>query len=90
MTADIVDPQWPRVGDQDPEHPSATRKFSDRPVGLLVDAERDEALERLAVLVENADRRVPGAGQLPPGLEDALEHHVQLELRHERAADIQQ
>ena len=43
-----------------------------------------------AVLVEHADRRVAGAGQLAGDAQQLLEHGVDLELGHEAAAGLQQ
>ena len=51
---------------------------------LGVDAGRQEALERLPGLVDHAERRVPGAGQLGRGLNDPLQERVERELGAQR------
>ena len=83
MPPDIIDSQRLRLGDQNSENPSAARKIPDCSVRLIVDTQSDEPLQRIPLLVENTDGRVARAGQLAPGLEHALEDHVQLELGHE-------
>ena len=57
----------------------AARQLADRALRLLVDTARQEPLELLALLVEDAERRVASARELTRGLEDPLENHVELE-----------
>ena len=90
MRADVVQPQRPRVGDQDAEHAAPAREVADRAVGLLVDPGGEEALELLAALVEHADRGVARAGELARDLEQPLEHRLGVEHGDERAADVDQ
>jgi hypothetical protein len=90
MGADVGEPQRLRVADQDPEEPAPVRQVADRPVGLLVDALRDELLERLAPLVEHADRGVASGGDLLGDVEQAVEEDVRVELGEQRTSDVQQ
>ena len=53
-----------RVLDQHAEHAAAARQVADRAARLVVDADRQEALELALVLVEDPERRVARAGEL--------------------------
>ncbi len=90
MVADPRQPQRLGVLDECPKHPAAARQVADRVCGGVVDAARDEALELGAVLVEHADRRVTGAGQLARGLQHMAEHRIEIELGDDEAANIDQ
>ena len=90
VRAHVVQAQRMRVGDQHAEHAAPARGVADRPVGLLVDPGGDEALEPLAALVEHADRRVPGAGQLARDVEQPLQERLGVEHGDERAPDLDQ
>ena len=76
--------------DQRAEHAAPARQIADRAMGLLVDAGGEEALELRALLVEDAERGVARAGELSRGLQHAVEHRGEIELRHQRAAHIEQ
>src|SRR5215208_66962 len=76
--------------DEDPQDTPSARKVADGAVRLLVDAAGEEPLELLAPLVEDADRGVAGAGQLQGDVEQAIEDGLGIELRDQRAPDIQQ
>src|SRR5687767_13926513 len=76
--------------DQDPEHAAAVREVTDGPVRLLVDPAREEALEVLAPLVEHANGRKAGSGQLLCDLEQLVEHGFWIELGDERPPDVEQ
>ena len=57
---------------------------------LGVDAAGDEALELVAILVEDPERRIGGTRQLPGRLEHEVENHLEIELRNQRAPDVDQ
>ena len=56
----------------------------------LVDAPGEEPLELLAILVQHADRRVPGARQLDRHREKLVQDGFGVQLRDQRPADIEQ
>jgi sulfide:quinone oxidoreductase len=55
---------------------------------LFFDADREELLELLLLLVEDSERGVASAGHLTCDLEDAVEDIRQVQLGHERPADL--
>ena len=73
--------QRPRVADEDAEDAAATRKLPDRRVGFRIDPVRHEALQRGSRPVDDAERRVTGAGDPCRRLDDPLEERVERELR---------
>jgi hypothetical protein len=77
------------VADQLAEHPASPGKGPDLPAGPLVDPDVQEALEPRLLLVEDAERRVPGAGQTLGGIQNALEDRLRIELRDDRSANLQ-
>ena len=86
----FAQPQRLAIADQHAEDPAPARELADRPVRLLVDPRREEALEPLAALVEHADRRVAGARQLARDVEHAREDGLRIELGDQRAPDVEQ
>src|SRR5919202_1076949 len=90
LVADVVQAQRPRIADQDAEDPVAARQVPDGTVGLLVDAERDEPLETLAAVVEDAERGIPRARELLGDLEDTVQEPLDIELGYERTPHIEQ
>ena len=52
--------------------------------------DREEALEALTALVEDAERRVAGAGQLACDLEHPVQQALEVELGDERLPDVEQ
>ena len=69
---------WPRGG------------IPDRLALRGADPARDEALELPALGVEHAHGGVARAGELARHPQELLEHGVDLELRHEAAAGLEQ
>ena len=88
--ADVGEDQRARVLDQQPEHAAAARQVADLGARRRVDPRGQESLERAALLVEHADRRIARAGQLARRLEQPLQHDLGVQLGHERAARFQQ
>ena len=80
MVTDVGHPEWLGVADQQAEHPSPARQRADRAVRDRIDPGGDEVGERLARVVEDPDRRVVRARQLPRDLQQALEHPFELAL----------
>ena len=76
--------------DQVTEHAAAARQRADRLVGLGVDAGREELRQRVAPVVEHAQRDVAGAGQLARDVHKLLQQRVEFEVGHQAAADLDQ
>ena len=85
MRADVVEAQraGSRISTPSTPCPRGRSPIAARVVG--VDAARDEALELARSLVEDADRRVAGAGQLARHLQELIEHRLDLDLRNQAA-----
>ncbi len=90
VPCDVVDAQRLRTIDQQTEDAAPARQARDRGTGLLVDTRRDELREAAATAVQDAERRVPRAGQVAGSGEDLVEDGGQIESRRQRAADLQQ
>ena len=86
MLPEVLEPQRPRLLDQQAEDAAPAREVPDAAVRGLVDAGRDEALELLPRLVEHPDRGVARAGDLARHVEQLLQDGVDVELRGEDAA----
>ena len=90
MVADVLEPQRPRILDQQAEDPAPAGQIADRPVRLGIDPGGDEALELLPAIVEDADGGVARAGDLAGDVEEPYEHRVDVELGDEPRARIDQ
>ena len=86
--ADVRQTQRPRLADEHAEDAASPRQVADRPVGLVVDADGEKPLERRSLLVEHPERRVARARELASRVEHVLEHRLEVELRDERAAGV--
>ncbi|MEZ5124228.1 MAG: hypothetical protein R2736_22120 [Solirubrobacterales bacterium] len=78
VVGDVVEAQRPRVADQHPENATAVGQVADRAVGLGIDADGQEALELAALLVEDAQRGEPRAGELAGLVEHALQDRLEV------------
>ena len=90
MAADLVEPQRPRVVDEHAEHAAPVRRVADRPPARVVEPAREEARQPLALRVEHPDRRIVRARELPRGVEQPVQHGVEVDLGDERAARVEQ
>ena len=86
----IVQAQRAGVGDQRAEDAASAGQVADDRPCLVVDAVRDEALEARSRRVDDAERRVPGAGDERRRLDDALQDAVERQLRADREAGLQE
>ena len=84
IVAEGREPERLGLPDQDAEDPPSSGQVADRRVSLRVDARRQEAFETGAGLIDDAERRVPGAGELRRRLDELLEEGVEGELRAQR------
>ena len=84
VVGDVVQAEGSRLADEDPEDAAAPRKVADGGARLLVDTRRDEALEPPPGRVDDAERGVPGVGELRGGLDETLQKGVEGQLRAER------
>jgi hypothetical protein len=89
MAPDVVQAQRRRVVDQRAEDATTAWQRADHRVAGLVDAPREEAGELGPGLVEDAERRVAGFGELLRGLQHSIEHLVQIEVREHAPSDIE-
>ena len=88
MVADVVEAQRARVVDEHAEEAAPTRQVADGAVGLLVDPAREEAGELAACLVEDAERDVARAGEVGGGLQQPVEHRLEIELGQQAAPGV--
>jgi len=75
VLADVMQAQWMRLGDQDPEDAVAQRKTADGRMRRLVDANLDDRRERLERFLTHTEGRVPGARQLRDEDDASVETH---------------
>ena len=90
VLANVGQPQGTRVVDQYPEDAASARKVANRTLRGAIDPDREEAFELLTRLVEHAERRVPGAGDLAGFPEDPVEHRLSVVLGDQVSPDAQQ
>src|SRR6478736_4371353 len=88
MVADVVEAQRARVFDEHAEDAAPARQVADGAVGVLVDAAREEAGELAASLVEDAQRDVARPREVGGGLQEPVEHRLEVELGHEAAPGV--
>ena len=80
VVAEVLEPQRPRLLDQQPEDAATAGQVPDRAMRVRVDAGGDEALELLPALVEHAHGRVARAGDLARDVEQLLQDRLDVEL----------
>ena len=90
VAADAGEPQRARVVDQHAEDAAPARQVADRAPPLGIDPAGEEALELAALGVEDAERDVARARQVRRDRDQLLEQLVEVQLRHERAARLDQ
>ena len=76
--------------DQRAEHATPARQIADRALRVLVEPGGQELLELGALLVQDPERRVARAGDLPRRLQHRVENLAQIELGHELAPDVEE
>ena len=76
--------------DQRTEHPAPAWQVADCALRVLVDPGGQELLELGALLVQDPERRVARAGDLPCCLQHASEDGVEVELGHELASNVEE
>ena len=90
ILAQVVQAQGLRLADQDAENAAPTREVADRRMRLGVDAGRQEALELRAAAVDHPEGSVAGAREVGGGPDQALEEHVERQLRRDRDARLEE
>ncbi len=80
---DVRQPQRARVGDQRAEQAPAFRPVMDRRDFAVGQADRDE-LDQAPVVADDPERAVTGPDQRDRGLDDLLEHHLQVKVGADR------
>jgi hypothetical protein len=64
MAADVVKAQRQRLADQHAQHAAPARKVPDHPMRRIVDTDREEPLQLMPLLIENAESCVLGVREL--------------------------
>ena len=90
MSADVRQSQGARVVDQDAQHTAAAGTIAYLPLRAGVDTERDETLERPAILRKHADRRVARTGEVRRGFERRAQDRLEIEVGNQHAAHVEQ
>jgi hypothetical protein len=89
VRADARDAYGPPTEPQFAEHAMSGWERSDPSARRGVDARGDETGERCSRFVEHAEGSVPGPGQLPGRLDQALEHALEIEVGEHPARGVQ-
>jgi hypothetical protein len=79
-----------RLPDQLTQEPMTAREGPDPLAGFRVDPDEDESLELTLVRIQDAKRRVPGTRQISRGVQDVVEDRFEVELSHERPANLEE
>jgi len=88
--SEVVQPDRTGVADQDAEDATTARQGADRRALRLVDAVRDELLELRPLRIEDTERRIARIGQLGGGRHETREQGLEIELRAQRDAGLDQ
>ena len=90
MLGHVRETQRLGVSDQLPQDAVPAREGADRAACLVVESDREEALELGLGLVENAQRRVARRRQFARRLQHLVENRLEVELGDQRASDGQE
>ena len=88
--AQVRESQRSGIGDQHPQDAVTLREMPDGVMGVIIDADGEELGQADAGLVEDTEGAVPGADQLDCGLDDAVQHRFEIEIRADRQNRVQQ
>ena len=75
--------------DQQAEDPAPSRGVPDFRMRCLVDSAGQETLEPAALGIKHTDRRVARARQIARGLQQPLEHHLEVEFHDEGSPGLE-
>jgi CBS domain-containing protein len=89
MRGEVVEPERGRVVDQDAEDPVTARRIADRPAFFFGHPDRHEARDP-PIVAEDPEGAVVGARDLDREFHDPGEDGVQVQLRRERDAGLEQ
>jgi len=90
MLPDVHQPERVRLQDQLAEETVAPRQRADQLSQRVVDADVDELVQFLAVVVDHTERAVPGADQLASGLYDLAQQQGEAHISGERSERVEQ
>lgn len=90
MGADIGQAKRLRVMDEYAQDAVPLREVAYTRAGGPVDAEGEEPLEAVAAVVQHAQRGVASAGQVAGSLQHGVEHRLGVQIRYERATDLEE
>jgi hypothetical protein len=88
--ADVGEAEWAWLIDQNSQNSASMREVADLPLRRCIDSERQEALERAAVVGEHPDGGVTRAGEIGRGVEHTAEHRLEVEVGDEDTAYVEQ
>ena len=88
--AHVAEAQRSRLSDQNAQYAVAPRQIPDFSASALINALAHEALELSPVVVQHSDGCVARSRQLPSDVQQPIEDAVELELRAQRRADLDQ
>jgi hypothetical protein len=88
MVADVVQAQRTRVVDEHAEQAATARQVADGAMGVLVDAAGEEACELTAALVEDPERDVARPGEVGGGLQEPVEHGLEVQFGQQAAPGL--
>jgi hypothetical protein len=90
MAPNVAQAEGFRMSDELPEDAATPGECADLAPSLLIDPHVQEALELLLSLVEDSESGIVRTGQLARGGEHLPQDRLESELRHERAADVEE
>jgi hypothetical protein len=89
VSAHVLEAEGLGAANQLAQHSAPARQGTYSGVGLIIDSQGDEPIELAPVLIEDAESRVTSAGQVARGLEHVAEDGLEVELRDERARNVE-
>ena len=89
MFCEVVQPERLRIFDQDAENPMTSRQGADLGDRLLIDPDRDELGQCVAV-ADDTERGVPGVDEFRGRFHDSLQHRLQVESAADGHDGVQQ
>jgi hypothetical protein len=90
MLPHVREPERLRILDQDAEHTSPPWEVANRLVGDRIDTSGQKPFELVAILVEDAERRVSRTGDCTSFLEDSIQNRLRIKLTHQRLAHVEE
>lgn len=80
MTPHVTQPPRHLIANQLAQNSASRRERPDQTAGLIIDPHGEESAERRAGLVPHPQRGISGASHLAGGMQDPLEHQLDIKL----------